>query len=308
MIGATRYRSYYWVIILSSQLPVDTIRIALTKRCNLHCFYCHREGETLDPPTRELTAGELDNLLSVASDIGITKVRFTGGEPLLRTDIVDIVSSAAGYMKDVSISTNGVMLAGLAKRLRQAGLDRINVTLNTLDPKTYQWMTGSDVHSQVLAGIEAAYEQDLTPLKLNMVLVKRNEAELDSLIDFVREGMMLQIIELIASREGEHETFYEDNHVDMDKIEGYLASRAERISTRTKHRRSIYYLPQQVEIVRSMHNPEFCKNCSSIRVTSDGAMKLCLFNNDVIPVEDYSDKDVIRSTMEYAIRKKHPYW
>ncbi len=290
--------------------PITTIRIALTKRCNLSCIFCHGEGEPRpNGHDYELSAQDIDFLLEAASRLGITKVRFTGGEPLLRTDIADIVSSASRHMDDVSISTNGVLLSSLAAPLRDAGLSRVNVTINSLSPETYAYMTGYDRHAEVLRGIEAAYDAGLTPLKLNMVLIKRNMHELDDLIATIREGMILQVIELISPREGEGTAFYRENHVPVGPIEAYLAARSTDVRVRTKHNRKVYCLPQHVEVVGSMHNPQFCRNCSSIRVTSEGYIKKCLFDNDHLArIEDFTDVDAIERSLAAAIREKHPYW
>jgi cyclic pyranopterin phosphate synthase len=252
---------------------------------------------------------DIDSLLEAAARLGITKVRFTGGEPLLREEIVDIVSVASKHMEDISISTNGVLLAPLARDLKAAGLTRVNVTLNSLSPETYAYMTGSDRHADVMLGIEEAYAAGLTPLKLNMVLIKRNMHELDDIIATIKKGMILQIIELIAPREGEGTAFYRENHVPIGPIEAYLAAFSMDVRVRNKHNRRVYCLPQHVEVVGSMHNKDFCRNCSSIRVTSEGYIKKCLFDNDHLArITDFSDTDAVARSLEGAIREKHPYW
>ena len=292
------------------QSPITTIRIALTKRCNLSCIFCHREGEPVtNGHDYEMTPSDIGHILSAAATLGISRVRFTGGEPLMRDDIVDIVSAAAPHMDDISLSTNGVLLERYARDLTSAGLGRVNVTLNSLDPATYASMVGCDCHGQVLRGIEAAYAEGLTPLKLNVVLLKRNVRELDALIDFLQDGMVLQLIELIASREGEQDPFYQENHVPVAPIEAYLASRSSSVQGREKHNRKVYCLPQRVEVVGSMHNPSFCRNCTSIRLTSEGYVKKCLFDNEHLSkISNFSDEGHIAEVLAAAIKEKHPYW
>jgi cyclic pyranopterin phosphate synthase len=144
--------------------PVSNLRISLTPKCNLSCMYCHREGEK--NPTGPISAAEIAEILRVAAGFGIRSVKFTGGEPTLRTDLIDIVRSVPAGMES-SITTNGTLLAGLAADLKQAGLRRVNVSLDSLDPATYKKITGTDRLSDVLDGIDAALETGLTPIKLN---------------------------------------------------------------------------------------------------------------------------------------------
>ncbi|HOP08974.1 MAG TPA: GTP 3',8-cyclase MoaA [Candidatus Methanofastidiosa archaeon] len=290
-------------------IPIRNIRISLTKRCNLKCFYCHREGELIPKGVpREITVEEIENLLEVSRELGIDKVRFTGGEPLVRKDIIEVVEAASRHMDDVSLSTNGTLLAPIAKDLKDAGLDRINVTLNSLKPDIFSSMVGADALSDAVDGVEKAYEAGINPIKINMVVVKRNCGEIPDMISYLRPGMILQLIELIASKDGEADSFYLENHVDFGPIEKYLEEHAERIEVRQKHKRKRYCLPQVVEIVRSMHNSTFCQHCNSIRVTSEGKVKKCLFNNDLKIIDDFSDKDSIRRVMESTIMEKRPYW
>ena len=290
-------------------MPITNIRISLTKRCNLKCFYCHREGELLhDGIPKEINTSEIDSILKASSDLGIDRVRFTGGEPLVRKDIVDVISVASKYMKDISLSTNGSLLAPIAKDLKEAGLNRINVTLNSLHPEVYASMVGADVFHDVIAGIEGAHDVGIAPIKINMVVVKRNYKEIPDMIDYLKDGMILQVIELIASRDGEKDSFYRENHVDLTPIESYLAERAVKIEERQKHKRKRYCLPKVVEVVRSMHNPTFCKHCNSIRVTSEGKVKKCLFNNDLKPIDDFEDPGNVRRVLEKTILEKRPYW
>ena len=290
-------------------MPIKNIRVSLTKRCNLKCFYCHREGEILPKGIPyEISVSDIDNLLAVSSEMGIKRVRFTGGEPLVREDIVDIVGAASKYMDDISLSTNGALLAPIAKDLYEAGLNRVNITLNSLDPEVYTSMVGVNVFNEVVAGIKAAHECGIKPIKINMVVVKRNVDEIPKMISFLKEGMMLQLIELIASRDGEKDAFYMDNYVDIRPIERKLESEAIKVEERQKHKRRRYYLPSVVEIVRSMHNSTFCKHCNSIRVTSEGKIKKCLFNNDLKDIDDFGDHDEIERVLKKTIMEKRPYW
>lgn len=294
-----------------SEIPIKVLRVAVTQRCNLNCIYCHHEGECsqADNGKKELKKEDLEDLLKVTSELGIKKVRFTGGEPLIRKDIVDIIQTASIYMDDVSMSTNGTLLSDKISDLKEAGISRFNITLNTLNEETYNNITGKNKLKEVIDGIEKTREERIFPIKVNMVIMKRNYREIKEMIEFIRDGMVLQLIELISSKDDLNSDFYKENYASLFPIEEYLEKHATKIVEREKQRRRKYFVPQEVEIVRSMHNTIFCKNCMSIRVTSEGEIKNCLFRSDnLIKIEDFSDHEKLRELLLYSIRSKVPYW
>jgi len=254
--------------------PVTNIRISLTKQCNLSCIYCHREGEKSS--TDQLSAEEIAEILQLSAKFGIRSVKFTGGEPLLRPDLPEIIRSVPPGMES-SLTTNGTLLAGLAQDLKDAGLRRVNVSLDSLNPDTYRKITGIDRLSDVLNGITAALEAGLTPVKINMVLLEGiNDQEVDDFLAFVRgnRNLILQLIELMNFNEC-------DYHGDLNGLEQSLASRSKQIVTRRMHHRKKYCLDgAEVEVVRPVHNTEFCAYCTRLRVTSDGKLKPCLMRTD----------------------------
>ena len=186
-----------------SELPVKVLRVALTQRCNLNCVYCHHEGECSqsDNGKKEITKEDIEDLLKVTGELGIKKVRFTGGEPLIRKDIVDIVQIASKYMDDVSMSTNGTLLCEKVSELKEAGISRFNITLNTLDNETYSSITGKNKLQDVLDAIEKTYQEEIYPIKINMVIMQRNYREIKEMVKFTKEGMVLQLIELISAKD-----------------------------------------------------------------------------------------------------------
>jgi cyclic pyranopterin phosphate synthase len=294
-----------------SEIPVKVLRVALTQRCNLNCIYCHHEGECSysNNGRKEITIDEIENLLEVSKDLGIKKVRFTGGEPLLRKDIVEIVEIASKYMEDISISTNGTLLSGRISDLKKAGVSRVNVTLNTLSNETYKSITGKDILQDVLEGIEKTYEEKIFPIKVNMVVMQRNYREIKDMIKYTKDGMVLQLIELISTKDDLDSEFYKDNYASLLPIEEYLETHSIKIVEREKQRRKKYFVPQEIEVVRSMHNTVFCKNCTSIRVTSEGEIKNCLFRNDnLMKVKDFSDHEKLKEALINSIGTKTPYW
>ena len=282
--------------------PVSNLRVSLTPQCNLSCIYCHREGEV--SPREPLSSEEIANVLRVAAGFGIRSVKFTGGEPLLRPDLIEIVKSVPAGMES-SITTNGTLLAGLAADLKQAGLRRVNVSIDSLDPATYKKITGIDKLSDVLEGIDAALSTGLTPVKLNMVVLKGiNDQEIDDFLTYVRgnRDLVLQLIELMNFNDCNY-------HGDLNSVENSLASRSKQIVTRRMHHRKKYCLDgAEVEVVRPLHNTEFCAYCNRLRVTSDGKLKPCLLRTDNhVDIRGKSGKDLENLFIE-AVRRRKPFY
>mgnify|MGYP001493833874 FL=1 len=282
--------------------PVSNLRISLTPKCNLSCIYCHREGENvLGAP---LSAAEIAEVLRVAAGFGIRSVKFTGGEPMLRSDLIDIIRSVPAGMES-SITTNGTLLAGLAADLKRAGLRRVNVSIDSLDPVTYKKIAGTDRLSDVLEGIDAAIATDLTPVKLNMVVLKGiNDHEIDDFLTYVRgnRDLVLQLIELMNFNDCDH-------HGDLNGLENSLASRSKQIVTRRMHHRKKYCLDgAEVEVVRPLHNTEFCAFCNRLRLTSDGKLKPCLLRTDNhVDIRGKSGKELEDLFIE-AVRRREPFY
>lgn len=281
---------------------VTGLRIALTPRCNLKCVYCHHEGEA--KPEREIPGEMVVSVARAATEMGVRSLKFTGGEPLLRADLADLISQMPRGL-DVSLTTNGILLAEQASRLADAGLGRVNVSLDSLCSETYSAVTGcreGDLE-RVLAGIDAAKAAGLEPIKLNVVVLKMNEAELPRLIEFSREkGLILQLIELLDLQglgiSG-----------DIEVIESSLQARADAVRTREMHRRKKYFLDgAEVEVVRPMDNTEFCANCTRLRVTSDGKIKPCLLRSDNLIEIGTCDCERIKELLQAANERREPYF
>ena len=239
--------------------PATNLRMSVTQRCNLNCIYCHAEGEHL--PESELPIADIREILKVAAKLGMRSVKFTGGEPLLREDILDIVRAVPEGMES-SMTTNGILLAEFALDLKEAGLSRINISLDSLDPACYRDITGYDRLEDALAGIEAALEARLTPIKLNMVVLKGiNEDEVDAFLNYVRgnRDLILQLIELMDLGSC-------ISHAEINRLEHELEGRSKIILTRRMHHRKKYCVDgAEVEVVRPRHNTEFCAFCNRLR-------------------------------------------
>ena len=299
--------------------PVDGLRISVTDACNFACIYCHREGvQATGRPAREpWRPEEFGRVMRVAARLGITKVKLTGGEPLLRPDIADIVAEIAAVpgVADLSMTTNGSLLADLAYELAEAGLRRVNVSLDTLDRATFKAVTGRDALPRVLAGIEAALDAGLRPLKLNMVLLRGlNEREVWRLVEFARErGAILQVIELVRPP-GMSEAFYKARHADLADLEAELAKKAIRVVRRQLQDRPKFFLPDgaEVELVRPVHNSSFCAKCRRLRLTADGRLKLCLMRPDALdllgPLRSGAGDGELEAIFRRAVALREPFY
>lgn len=296
--------------------PIISIRISITNRCNVKCFYCHHDG--IIPQDYEMTAQEIERLAKISRELGIEKIRLSGGEPLIRDDVVDIVSriSSIGF-RDIALTTNGVLLGKYARELFDAGLNRVNVSFDTLNPETYRFITKKDYLTLAKEGIKKAVQVGLNPVKVNMVVMKGiNDHEIWDMFSFCKEhGAVLQLIELLKTENNRESEFFDEYHYDMGDLEDEL----HRISSRVKKRkfmqdRKKYFVEGgEIEVVRPMDNTEFCKNCTRLRITPDGKIKPCLLRNDNLvdligPIrQGYSDEDLKKVFLK-AIENRKPFY
>jgi cyclic pyranopterin phosphate synthase len=255
--------------------------------------------------------------MRVATSLGITRVKLTGGEPTLRGDLVEIVGRIASIagIDEISMTTNGVLLEHLATDLKRAGLSRVNVTIDSLKPEVYSEITGHDFLDHAMRGVKAAVSAGLTPAKINFVALRFiNDLEVQDLIDFSSKmGVILQLIELVSK--DDHTDFYGKYHYDLGSIEKKLERESVRTIDRQMNRRKKYILRNgsEVEIVRPMHNTEFCSNCHRIRLTSDGQLKPCLMRDDnlvdvLTPLRHGATDSEVAELIKEAVRQREPYY
>lgn len=296
--------------------PIANLRISITQRCNLNCFYCHREGEDNETST-EMTPDEIEKITKIAASFGIKKVKLTGGEPLLREDVLEIVHriSSIPTIKEVAMTTNGIYLSKLAKLLKNNGLRRVNVSLCALKPEIYKIVTKTDLINQVMDGINEAIKVGLSPIKLNMVVLKGlNEDQVWDMIGFAKnKGLILQLIEFESP--DEEDDHYKKYHYDLQKIESELKKIAEKVTTRRMQNRRKYFLKSgvEVEVVRPMHNTSFCSNCNKLRITSDGKLKPCLFKREnlidfLTPMRNEASNEALKKLFLKAVENRKPYF
>ena len=297
--------------------PLLNFRIAVTQNCNLNCVYCHREGEERrDTRQTEMTVDEIVKIAEVAVNLGISKVKLTGGEPLTRKDIPEIVEGIAAIkgLEDLAITTNGTLLQGLAEELHRRGLKRVNINIPSLNAEKYAKLTGGDLR-HVLNGIKAAVKAGIHPVKLNMLLLKGvNTDEIWRMAHFAEQtGTVLQLIELEPINLDKE--FYVQYHQPLDGIAAELERKALKIEARRyMHNRLVYHLPNvKIELVPPIENTEFCAHCTRIRLTSDGKLKTCLMRNDdlidvLTPLRNGASPREIAELFKLANQKRRPYY
>ncbi len=300
------------------------LRVSLTDRCNLRCTYCMpEEGLAWMPREQELTDDEVNRLIRIAvCDLGVTEVRFTGGEPLIRRGLVGIIRAAAALRPRprLSVTTNGIGLERLAVPLRDAGLDRVNVSLDTLDPARFLTLTRRDRHADVLAGLRAAAVAGLTPVKINTVLMRGvNDDEAPALLRFALDhGYELRFIEQMPL-DAQHRW---DRHT-MVTAEDILASLApfelepDPVSRGTAPAET-WVVPghtgldgglARVGVIGSVTRP-FCGDCDRTRLTADGQVRNCLFATEESDLRSLlrggAPDDSIAAAWQVAMMGKRP--
>jgi cyclic pyranopterin phosphate synthase len=262
------------------------LRVSLTDRCNLRCTYCMPpEGLEWLPSDEALTDDEVVRLVGVAVSEGVTEVRFTGGEPLVRRGLVDIVRRVAEMTPRprISLTTNGIGLARTASALKAAGLNRVNVSLDTLDPQRFVELTRRDRHADVVAGLEGATAAGLDPVKVNTVLMRGvNDDEAVALLRWcVERGYQLRFIEQMPL-DAQH-GWDRAEMVTAAEILGHLAESFTLTPAGPEDRGSapaetwlVDGGPARVGVIGSVTRP-FCGTCDRVRLTADGQIRNCLF-------------------------------
>lgn len=269
---------------------INYLRISVTDLCNLRCKYCMpEEGISKVHHEDMLSIEEIEEIVKVFVSLGVDKIRLTGGEPLVRNGIIDIVQRIGNLaqIRDLAMTTNGVLLKRNAQDLKSAGLNRVNISLDTLDKEKYAYITRGGKLKDVLDGIEAARKVGLTPIKINTVLIGGfNEDEIEDFVTLTKkQDIDVRFIELMPIGESiklESE-YYVSNQLILDKVPELIKVEREDISSP-----AVYYkLPNSKGKV-GIINPiscKFCEYCNRIRLTAQGKLKLCLHSNEEIDLK-----------------------
>lgn len=280
--------------------PIRDLRVSLTDRCNFRCFYCLPHGEPPIAPKEEmLSYEEIEYACDIFVELGIEKIRLTGGEPMMRRDIEQIIFKLAQLkekgLRDLALTTNGYFLPHRAQSLKDAGLDRITISLDSLKRDVFKVMTGVDVLDRVLDGIAATKDAGLDPIKINAVIVRgHNEDEVADFAAFAREhDVKMRFIEFMPLDSG-HD-WSRDDVVSGREIKQRIEERfpLEPLQVARGSETSMRYrfadgAPGEIGIIAPVTEP-FCGACSRIRLTADGQIRTCLFSTI-----EHSLRDVLR--------------
>jgi cyclic pyranopterin phosphate synthase len=288
---------------------IEYLRISITDRCNLRCFYCMPdEGVKKLSHSDILSFEQLYLIVQAAVELGISKVRITGGEPLVRLGVIEFINriSKLPGLIDIAMTTNGILLEKYAKDLKEAGLNRLNISLDSLREERYRQITRRGELQQVLKGIEAAERVGLSPIKINTVIMKGiNDDEIE---DFARlsqeKPYQIRFIELMPM--GEAEEIEDKRFISNEEIMERLPELIPMVKGRDPGPAKYYQLSGakgKLGFISPMSN-HFCKTCNRIRLTADGKLKPCLHSNFEIEIMNAEEKQDIKRLLKEAILSK----
>jgi GTP 3',8-cyclase len=304
---------------------ISYLRVSITDRCNERCTYCMpQELQEWLPRHDILTFEETLRLIRIASDLGVTKIRLTGGEPLTRRDVIHLFRQLPTLTKlrDIGLSTNGTLLARevepgltMAAAVRRCGFNSVNISLDTLDRAAYAKITGRDLWPEAIAGIDAAIVAGFPQIKINCVLMRgRNHQGLASLVDFAAErNLLLRFIELMPVSTSE--VLSETNFLPVGEakraLEAQFGSLIPQPEFKTNGPATYYQVPgrnQRIGFIGAMTNLHFCESCNKLRLTCDGKLRPCLgsyLEFDIMkPVRAGASDDELRQFFLDVVERK----
>lgn len=306
--------------------PMDNLRVSITNRCGMACEFCHAEGQFASEDV--VTPSQIEAVVRVGSSFGVRHLKLTGGEPTLRTELAEIIERSRPYVDEVSMVTTGYTLPTMAGDLKDAGLDRVNVSVHSPDDATHERIIGAKIMEKTRRGIAAAREAGLA-VRINMTVMRGvNDSHWREMVRFCGElGVDLRFIEIHAPRQEVVSSYFRKYFTPIDGIERELGLMAVKRWRRDLHNRPEFLVapegaarPIEVEVVRPQFNPAFCAGCSRVRLTTDGKLKTCLLRrDDYIGIEEchgpgdgVSDlvvtEESVRQAFERAVAIREPYW
>ncbi|WP_027856021.1 GTP 3',8-cyclase MoaA [Marinobacterium jannaschii] len=300
---------------------ITYVRLSVTDRCDFRCVYCMSENMTFLPRQQVLSLEEIETIARAFTEMGVTKIRLTGGEPLVRKDVLQLFSSVGALpgLKDFCLTTNGSQLRRYAEHLKASGLKRLNISLDTLDPVRFERLARKNRLDQVLDGISAAKDAGFEKIKLNAVILKgRNDDEIVPLVDYARDMQVdISFIEEMPlgdiSEHDRAETFCSSDDIrqQIDQVYPLMAT-AENSGGPARYWR-MQDSESRIGFI-SPHSHNFCGDCNRVRVTVEGKLLLCLGNENAVdlkailrryPGEIDRVKDAIRQAMNVKPERHH---
>ena len=294
------------------------LRISVTCECNSYCIYC-KPTDIKNYNKDLLTTEELEYLVNIFVSSGIENVRLTGGEPLLRSDLIDIIKKISNIneIKDLSLTTNGILLKDFAFNLKEAGLKRLNISLNSLNKETFYKITGLNLLDNVLSGIRDAYDTGFNPIKINSVILKNiNEDEIINLASLtLNNNILVRFIEY--SPLNKSMPSFNDLGVINDEVKNRLEKEfgqlCEDKNIKINGPARYYKIKNSLGNIGfiSGFSQFFCLSCNRLRLTSDGKLLLCLYAKDYLDLKSLIrtnvKKEIIKGIIEDFISRKHQY-
>ncbi len=287
---------------------INYLRISITDKCNLRCTYCMPDDSTNCEKEDILTFDEMEKVVESFAELGINKIRITGGEPLVRKGVIDFLGriSKINGITDLAITTNGVLLPKMAKDLKEAGINRVNISLDSLNKEKYYSITKKDELSKVLDGIRICKEIGLK-VKINVVLMKGiNEDEISDFVNLtVDNDIDVRFIELMPM--GEELDLAKNNFISVDSVIDNVKELKEieiqEVSSPAKYYK-IDDAKGRVGLIKPITG-KFCSSCNRVRLTSSGKLRLCLHNNMEINLREHIEsKEKLKSVIKKYILEK----
>lgn len=311
-----RKKSEQTGLIDSFGRKIDYIRISITDRCDFRCVYCMTEDMSFLPRAKILTLEEIALLCEIFVDLGISKIRLTGGEPLVRKNVIELMNNIGKLtgLKELTITTNGSQLEKYSEKIKKAGVSRINISLDTLDEKKFKELTRTGDLKNVLRGIEAARLSNFSRIKINSVILKnRNSDEVLNLAQFaIKNDFDISFIEempLGAIVEHDRaEAFYPSDQIIKDLKKTLTLEKSDAKTNGPSRYLRVKGTKTKIGFI-SPHSNKFCSECNRIRLTSEGQLLLCLGQENSIDLKKLlrkkpTDKSIIKNAIINSIRNK----
>jgi len=302
-------------LIDSQGRVVNYLRISVTDRCNLNCCYCNTSKREFIPHDEILSYEEILKAVEIMAKKGIKKVRLTGGEPLVRKDIDLLVKeiNKLEQINEITLTTNGTLLSEYAGKLKKAGISRLNISLDTLNPDKFIKITGKDKFKSVFEGIKAAQEEGLNPIKINTVILNEmNSPEIEELAELsVKNDFHMRFIELMPIGEND---FFQKHQMSAESVKKIIENRFGALvkadSKPLAGPASMYKIRNskgQLGFINAMTS-HFCAGCNRIRLTSDGKIRPCLLEDDLFDLKTLlrngaGDQEIV-DLINFALMKK----